>query len=257
MEVFILSQQGFGWEDLMEYGFIIVIVLGGFLLRGAKAIIDAINKSRQDRQQSGPDAATPTQRVPPTAKGRSSLPTTPVARPLPPRIRRSGQAPVARPLPGRTAASGQVPVPSAPTPEKLGIPQLVRELATPQEAVARRSPDAPTPPRQPGSMRQPKPKPRPRKRSLIEASKPRRTPEERLGRLFPEEDLKQLDPYAKQLDPYAQLKPKKQTAARVDDGSGLVDMSSRAALRQAIVMNEILGRPLALRQQDDPDPWGS
>ncbi|MCH8241291.1 MAG: hypothetical protein IH897_01620, partial [Planctomycetes bacterium] len=235
---------------LMEYGFIIVVVLGGLLLRGAKAIIDAINKSRQNQPQSGPDAAMPTRRVPPTAGGRASSPTVPVARPLPPRIRRSGQAPVARPLPGRTSASGQVPVPPARSPGDLVIPQLVRELATPQEAVARRSPDAPTPPRQPGSARQPKPKPRPRERSSIEASKPRRTPEERLGRLFPEENLKHLDPES-------HLKLKKKTAARVDDGSGLVDMSSRAALRQAIVMNEILGRPLALRQQDDPDPWGS
>jgi len=59
------------------------------------------------------------------------------------------------------------------------------------------------------------------------------------------------------LDPEARLGLKKKAAARVDDESRLGDMSSRAALRQAIVMNEILGRPLALRQQDDPDPWGS
>ncbi|MCH9001340.1 MAG: hypothetical protein IIC02_02095 [Planctomycetes bacterium] len=248
MNVFPLAQLAFDFSDLMQYGFIIVVVLGGFLLRGAKAIIDAINKKNQP--QSGPDAAMPTQRVPPTAGGRASSPTVPVARPLPPRIRRSGQAPVARPLPGRTSASGQAPVPPVRSPDDLVIPQLVRELATPQEAVARRSPNAPSPPQHPGSGRQPKPKPRPRKRSSSEASKPRRTPEERLAHNFPEQDLKQLDPYG-------HLKLKKKTAARVDDGSGLVDMSSRAALRQAIVMNEILGRPLALRQQDDPDPWGS
>lgn len=234
----------------MKYGVYIVIFFGAVLARGAKAIIDAINKSRQNQPGSGPGSATPTRPIPPTAQGRSSSPTAPVARPSPPRIRRSGQAPVARPLSGRTAASGQVPVPSAPTPEKLGIPQLVRELATPQEAVARRSPNAPSPPQHPGSGRQPKPKPRPRERSSSEASKPRRTTEERLAHNFPEQDLKQLDPYG-------HLKLKKKTAARVDGGSGLVDMSSRAALRQAIVMNEILGRPLALRQQDDPDPWGS
>ncbi len=232
----------------MKYGVYIVIFFGAVLARGAKAIIDAINKKNQPG--SGPGSATPAQRVPPAAGGRPSSPPTPVARPLPPRIRRSGQPPVARPLPGRTSASGQVPVPPARSPDDLGIPQLVRELATPQEAVARRSPNAPSPPRHPGSGRQPKPKPRPRERSSSEASKPRRTTEERLAHDFPEQDLKHLDPES-------HLKLKKQTAPRVDYRSGLVDMSSRAALRQAIVMNEILGRPLALRQQDDPDPWGS
>ncbi len=248
MEVFILSQQGFDWEDLLKYGVYIVIFFGAVLARGAKAIIDAINKKKQ--RGSGPGSATPTQRVPPAAGGRPSSPPTPVARPLPPRIRRSGQAPVARPLPVRPSASGQVPVPPTRSPEELVIPQLVRELATPPEAVARRSPNAPTPPRQPGSARQPKPKPRPRKQTISEARKPRRTSEERLGHLFSEKDLKRLDPEAR-------LGLKKKAAARVDDESRLGDMSSRAALRQAIVMNEILGRPLALRQQDDPDPWGS
>ena len=47
------------------------------------------------------------------------------------------------------------------------------------------------------------------------------------------------------------------TAARGGDGPKLGSMSSRAALRHAIVMKEILGLPLALRPQDEPDPWGS
>ena len=223
---------------MMEYGFIIVVVVGGLLLRGAKAIIDAINKSRQNQQQSGPDAAMPTRRAPPTSKGRSSSPSVPVARPLPPRIRRSGQAPVARPIPGRLSGSGRVPAPPTRSPDELVIPQLVRELATP---------------RQPGSTRQPKPKPRPRERSSSEKSKPRRTSEEKFGHLHPEEQLKHLDPESR-------LGIRKQAPASTSDLGGrseLLSVSSRAALRHAIVMREVLGPPLALRAQDEADPWGS
>lgn len=237
MNAFLLAQSAFDLGDLMEYGFIIVIVLGGFLLRGAKAIIDAINKKNQPG--SGPGSAMPTQRVPPTARDRSSSPTAPVARPLPPRIRRSGQAPVARPLPGRPSASSQVPVPPTRTPDELVIPQIVRELATPQGRPARKqAPHTPAPPRH---AKKSKPKPDAQKRRSVE---------ERLGRL-------ESFSHDKHLDPESHLHLKKKKDDRSGDGRELGSMSSRAALRKAIVMNEILGLPLALRQQDDPDPWGS
>ena len=206
----------------MEYGFIIVVVVGGLLLRGAKAVIDAINKSRQNQQQSGPDAAMPTRRAPPTSKGRSSSPSVPVA----------------RPIPGRPSGSGRVPAPPTRLPDELVIPQLVRELATP---------------RQPGSTRQPKPKPRPRERNSSEKSKPRRTSEEKFGHLHPEEKLKHLDLESR-------LGIRKQAPASTSDLGGrseLLSVSSRAALRHAIVMREVLGPPLALRPQDEADPWGS
>lgn len=245
MEVFILSQQGFGWEDLMEYGFIIVVVLGGMLLRGAKAVIDAINKKKQPGSE--PGSAMPTQPVPPTAQGRSSSPTPPVARPLPPQIQRSGQAPVARPLPRRPAAPSQAPVPSTRLPGELVIPELVRDLATPRGSVPTRPPVGPA--------RRPAPsapqRPRRTKRSKLKPDTHKdRTPEDRLGHL-------ESFSHDKHLDPESHLNLKKQTAPRAGDGRKLGSISSRAALRHAIVMNEILGLPLALRQQDEPDPWGS
>ena len=229
----------------MEYGFIIVVVVGGMLLRGAKAIIDAINKKKQPG--SGPGSAMPTQPVPPTAQGRSSSPTPPVARPLPPRIRRSGQAPVAQPLPGRPSAPSQAPVPRKRLPSELVIPELVRELATPRGSVPTRPPEGPA--------RRPAPtapaRPRRTKRSKPKPDTPKvRTTEDRLGHL-------ETFSHDKHLDPESHLHLKEQTAARGGDGRKLGSMSSRAALRHAIVMKEILGLPLALRQQDEPDPWGS
>ncbi|MCH8148623.1 MAG: hypothetical protein IH987_11605 [Planctomycetes bacterium] len=244
MEVFILSQQGFEWEDLMKYGFYIVIFFGAVLARGAKAIIDAINKKNQPG--SGPGPAMPTQRAAPTARDRSSSPTAPVARPLPPRIRRSLQPPVARPLPGGPTAPSQVPTAPTRSPEEVLIPELVRELAMPQGNVPTRPPE--------GSARQSAPSaaawPRRTKSSKAKPeAKKRRSTEERLGHLeFSSRD--------RHLDPESHLHLKNQTAGLVGGGRGFGDMSSRAALRHAIVMNEILGLPLALRQ-DDADPWGS
>lgn len=230
---------------MMKYAVYVVIFFGAVLLRGAKAIIEAINKKNQPG--SGPGSAIPTQGAAPTAQGRSSSPTAPVARPLPPRIRRSQQAPVARPLPGRPAAPSQVSTPPTRSSDELIIPEMVREVPTPQGNVPTRPPEgpatrpAPTAPARQRRTKSSKQKPDIRKRL---------TPEERLGRL-------EAFSHDKHLDPESHLNLKKQTAARGGDGSKLGSMSSRAALRHAIVMNEILGLPLALRQQDEPDPWGS
>lgn len=229
----------------MEYAFYIVIFFGAVLARGAKAIIDAINKKKQPG--SGPDSAMPTQPVPPVARGRPSSPTAPAARPLPPRIRRSEQAPVARPLLRRPSAPSQVPAPPTRSPGEIVIPELVRELARPLGNVPTRPPEGPTRRPPPASPTRPR---------LTKRSKPKpdthkdRTTEDRLGHL-------ETFSHGKHLDPESHLHLKKQTAVRVGIGSKLGSMSSRAALRHAIVMNEILGLPLALRQQDEPDPWGS
>ena len=229
---------------MMEYGFIIVVVVGGMLLRGAKAIIDAINKKKQPG--SGPGSAMPAQRVPPAASDRSTSRPTPVARPLPPRIRKSGQTPVARPLPSRPSAPRQVPAPPMRSPDEIVIPELVRELATPQARVPTRPPER--------SARGPAPSapPRPRRKKGSKRkpeTQESRTSEERLGHL-------EAFSHDKHLDPESHLHLKKKKAVRAGDGRKLGGMSSRAVLRQAIVMNEILGLPFALRQQDDPDPWG-
>lgn len=240
----VLGQGDSGnWIELIIY----LVVIGGSMLGGMSQwlIRKFSRESPEDSHGAGQGDRTGR---PPAPSARRPESARPVARPMPrpsDRAQSEPPRPVAKPLPPR------------PVQRPISTPAETRPARThrPAQPVAREpAPRRPTPPAVPRKPPPPKPAP-PRPKSVQQrAAKPakRRAKRKRqelinvvseaeVERALADRDFEHALPDA---GPYG----------RTQSTSWLGDFAAhptRKALRQAIVMSEVLGRPLALRPPSD------
>gem|GEM_PF-1894744 len=233
-----LAQRDFDFGNWGQLIVVAVVLFGGLIAQGLKKVIDSINEKKAagfppDRVESlGPRAG-------------SSKP--PVAKPIPPRIRRSPPAPTARPTPPPPVARPAPPRPPTPVArprqERPATPILLDEDRPWQEVQRQTLPSGAA---RPGASQ---------KKREKSPGKPVDTfdhlqPEDHLGHLDPEVHLGHLD------EPVGAAEVgQKKRARRSRKKATLAVALTGDGLRRAIVMNEILGPPLALRDDTNRDPW--
>lgn len=248
-----LAQRGTGLEEWVEIILAVVVFGGAVIAQGLKKIIDGINekKAAQSKSEaSGPgESARPVSRSP--QRGASSQP--PTAKPLPPRIRRAAEAPRARPLPPRPATGGpsrQPPVAQPMRPVPSPAPPRQTQPATPPVIMLEE--DQPARPVWRRPMSPPAGRGRPQKDG---PERSRREDDRKFNAIRPEDHLGQVDPEAHlgQLDDHIGHG----TAVRAANHpmKWLTGMLTGRELGHAIVLSEILGPPLALRDAPSRDPW--
>ena len=258
MEIALLAAPGLDLNDWIRL-IVVILLIGGSALGGvAKTLINKFGgkASGEDESASKPDgrSATPLRQQP----------MHPVARPMPQRRGEQGQA-TARPYPlqpatpmpsdqasppslvrrGRAALPSETvaqPVARIPTPSRRMPPPLVQ----PAEPGARPRPVAVEPRSIPPRQRPPQaaPAPQPKRRAKVRArasTKPKEA-ETTLGTLAD----RHLEVSAGLLHPDTEAIKRVQRVA-VDP----IRRPTRQGLRRAIIMNEILGPPIALRPPDD------
>ena len=230
----ILAQRGpveiDNWIEII----VLILVFGGTIFAAiAKKLIAMFSPDETGATKDGP-LGVEGDDVTPVSPPRPARPAYPVARPMPPRPG----------APTTSAPPMMQPSPSRPR------PRPVTEV-TPEEPAwrppveAQRTPPVP----QPSVRRRPAPPPRARPAQPIAVAE-REPVEDTFEHLHPEEDPGHLDPKAHPEHVAATLQ------ARAADIPAAAPMTvgplTRESLRRAIVMNEILGLPRALRDFDEP-----
>ncbi len=215
-----LLAKGADWVELI---IILVLVGGGVFSSVAQAII----KKMRGEQPDEPDQAGKAGQAPP-----ARAPQFPVARPLPPAggLPQAAQPRVPVPQVPRPLPPAQIhPVPNQPPMARLDHPRVPQPPA-PRPIETQPGP-RPQPKRRPGPRTQPKPVPQ---------AEPRE----------PKEEVplaqRHLEVSADVL--HAHTEDDELVLAEHDDP---IHRPTRHALRFAILMNEVLGPPVALRPPDD------
>lgn len=220
---FMLAIQNIG--DWIE-GIIVLVIIAGSALGGiGKAIITKLNRSREEAERERQGLPRP-QRV-------TDRPAPPVARPMPPRHQppMATQRPAARPLPPQRPIAE---IPRSLQPVVQSILDVVLDGAVDLETAF------PKPPPQP--RREPPPAPRPSKTKVSKSAAVRRSIEDR-----EEQKTKLVEKRIGHVKPHvASATPPSST----DANSELFERPTRTDLRRAIILNEILSPPLALRRPD-------
>jgi hypothetical protein len=259
-----LLAQGADWmESVVVLGFIALSVVGNI----ANAWIKRIKENRENQQQSGKTAVPPidrpgqaTRQSFPAAKPRvpqQSAPRPPVTQPLPPPS--APQRPPAQPAPPRTSG-----IPRELLPE--GLEEVLGEILP--DFL---QPKKPAPPRQRPAAQQAPPKPLPAQPAPPQARKQRTKKKtlsesdqgasyggakgvaKRLGTLqssFESMPTKESTVAAHVASHISHLEHPVPDAVSSETESGRKKLT-RAELRRAIVMSEILGKPRALRPLED------
>lgn len=227
------AQVDFG--DWMEIGVLLLVAAASVLAPIVKKIIQALGPKESGKEvkdilveveeelDEAPLPAPPARRAPPGY---------PVARPRPPARASSGQPPMAKPM--------------VPPPSRRDAVAEIRETRPIEPTTL--PPSSPPGPRR--SARTPPTRPVPpaarsfREERLVHVAKKQRpesqAPKKRMERPLRERDLGDLKPSHKPVAP---------GAGRERDSA--IGHPSRAELRRAILMREILGPPVALRETDD------
>jgi len=233
---------------------IILVLVGGSAIGGVvKALIEKFGgkdsseyrKKRTDSKEA--DRPQPARSGHPPA--RPARPAHPPARPTHPPARpvatRSEAQPVARPLPTRPIAQlsqGESAAPAIPRPQRRSPPQ--RPVARPAPETARQTPARPT--RQ-VRVKQPRPARSPAPRPELTLQESMREFDER-GSSLVDHHLTTALPSEGVAHPSTELAhPDEQIAEDRTLDLDAIRTPTPRALRQAIIMNEILGPPLALR----------
>jgi len=204
-------------------GIIVLVIIAGSALGGiGKAIIAKLNRSREEMEA---ERGLQQERPPPRMTERPALP--PVARPMPPRYRLPAamQRPIARPL---TPQRPQAQVPRTFPPVVQTILDVVLDGAVDLETAFPKPHPRREPPPRAAKTTIPK---RPVGRRSIEDREERKTKlvEKRIGHVETH---------------VASTTPTSSTEADF----GLFENPTRTDLRRAIILNEILSPPLALRR---------
>ena len=236
-------------QDIGDWieGIIVLVIIAGSALSGiGKAIVNKLNRSREEAEAQRRREGQPR---PQRVTDRPAVP--PVARPMPPRRPASTieHRPVAWPLTPPTARRrphAEVPQPIPPVLQT--ILDVVLDGGVELETVVRK-PRPPQPAAEPpvsGSARtsrvQPPPAPRPSKTKVPKLATRRRSIEDR-----EEQKAKLVEKRLGHVVPHvASTTPLSSTG----DESVLFDRPTRTDLRRAIILNELLSPPLALRRLD-------
>ena len=208
-------------------GVVVLIIIAGSALSGvAKAITAKLDRAREAAKAKGEGQ----QEAPRTIRT-----VTPVARPMPP-PRRPPQLfehPVAKPLPPQVRTQPRTDLPPAFPPVVRTILDMVLDGAVDLDAAV------PTPP-PPRARREGPPAPqRPQATAPLRPKVGRRSIEEQEERKA-ELVEKRIGHVQRHVAPVA-------APASSDDGMTLFDRPTHRDLRRAIILNEILSPPLALR----------
>ena len=212
--------------DLIQ-GIVVLIIIAGSALAGlGKAITAKLDRAREAAKAKGEGQ----QEAPRTIRT-----VTPVARPMPPPRRQPQlfERPVARPLPPQVRTQPPADLPPALPPVVRTILDMVLDGAVDLEAAV------PTPP-PPRARRERAPAPqRPQATAPLRPKVGRRSIEEREERKA-ELVEKRIGHVQRHVAPVA-------APTTSDDGMTLFDRPTHSDLRRAIILNEILSPPLALR----------
>ncbi len=215
-------------QDIGDWiqGVVVLIIIAGSALGGlGKAITAKLDRAREAAKAKGEGQ----QETPRTIRQ-----VTPVARPMPP-PRRPPQVferPVARPLPPQVRTQPRADMPPTFPPVVRTILDMVLDGAVDLEAAV------PTPPPQPRRARPPAPQ-------RVTEPPPARP---KVGRRSIEEREERKAELVEKRIGHVQRHVAPATApASPDDGITLFDRPTHSDLRRAIILNEILSPPLALR----------
>jgi len=227
--------------DWVQVIIVLVIVAGSALSGIVKAIITKLNRSREEAEAERERQGRPRpQRV-------TDRPAPPVARPMPPRHRppMAMQQPVARPLPPQQRSQAEVPRTLPPVVQTIWDVVLERAVDLETAFPKPRPPQPTAEPPVSGAARtyraQPPPVP-PRVGKAIVPKRPvgRRSIEDREEQKakFVEKRIGHVEPHVASATP----------PSSTDAYSELFERPTRTDLRRAIILNEILSPPLALRR---------
>ena len=208
-------------------GIVVLIIIAGSVLGGlGKAITAKLDRAREAAKARGEGQQ---------AAPRTIRTVTPMARPMPPPRRppQLFERPVAKPLPPQERTQPPADVPQAFPPVVRTILDMVLDGAVDLEAAV------PTPP-PPRARRERAPAPqRPQATAPLRPKVGRRSIEEREERKA-ELVEKRIGHVQRHVAPAA-------APTTSDDGMTLFDRPTHSDLRRAIILNEILSPPLALR----------
>ncbi len=212
-------------------GIIVLVIIAGSALSGiVKAIITKLNRSREEVEAERELQERP---PPPRMTQRPAMP--PIARPMPPRRRPPAvvQRPAAKPL---TSQRPQAEVPRTIPPVVQTILDVVLDGAVDVEDVLHR-----TQPQQ--SHAPPPPPPRPTQSKVTKPAARRRSIDDREVQkaMLVEKRIGHVEPKVAPVTP----------PLSTDADSELFERPTRTDLRRAIILNEILSPPLALRATID------
>ena len=217
--------------DWINVIIVLVIVAGSALGGIVKAITAKLNRSREEVE------AERDLQERQTSPRRMDRPAPPVARPMPPRRRPPPvmQRPVARPFNPPAPQSQTAPQPEVST----TLPPMVKTiLETFLDVDIERQPPQPRP-----TSLQPPPRPRPAKSKVPKPAVGRRSIEEREERKakLVEKRIGRVEPHvASAVSPPSP-----------DDSGSMFERPTHADWRRAVVLNEILSPPLALRPPNE------
>jgi len=231
-------------QDIGDWveGIIVLVIIAGSALSGiVKAIITKLNRSREESEAERERQGRPRpQRV-------TDRPAPPVARPMPPRYRLPAamQRPAARPL---TPQRPQAEVPRTFPPVVQTILDVVLDGAIDLE-TAFPKPRPPQPTAEPpvsGAARTYRAEPPPVPPRAVKTTVPKRP----VGRRSIEDREEQKAKFVEKRIGHVQPHVASATPpASTDADSELFERPTRTDLRRAIILNEILSPPLALRGQ--------
>jgi hypothetical protein len=233
-----LAIQGFD-GDWIEAIIVVIVLVGSALSALAKAIANKMRKPQ------APDSVELDTESPEPMPARRRLPIPPVARPL------------SRPIERRVVVRTQTPQAASSQQEKrteyefeVALPEAVRPLVemlldkTADEAEERPKPAPPPPPR----VSRPRPRrPRPDRPKLAQPGTPAVTEGEARLRDIAEREERQAQRLEKRI---GHVETHVAPAVADADPQGRPDVAGlldRRSLRRAIILNEVLGPPLALR----------
>jgi hypothetical protein len=215
-------------QDIGDWiqGIVVLIIIAGSALSGlAKAITAKLDRAREAAKAKGEGQ----QEAPRTIR-----PVMPVARPMPPPRRppQLFERPVAKPLPPQVRTQPRADLPPAVPPLVRTILDMVLDGAVDLEAAV------PTPPRA-----------RPERPPAPQRAKPPAPPRPEVGRRAIEAREEQKAELLEKRIGHVQRHVAPATApTSPDDGMTLFDRPTHSDLRRAIILNEILSPPLALRR---------
>lgn len=220
--------------DLIEGLIILVVIVGSALTGLAKSILNKVNERKQAQADAEKDLMAP---PPPPARAEAQPISRPVARPMPPR----------RPV--RTTAEAP-----APTVVEFDVPASVRPLV---EMLLGRTSDEEED--RPPPRLLPVPPPRPAAAVKRAVPRPQPAPRAELGH-SDMGDTRRMEQIRRREDAQSQRIEKRighvETHVAPATGSTeprkgrILDPADRSSLRRAIIWNEILGPPVALRAAD-------
>lgn len=200
-------------SELIEGLIVLVIIVGSALTGLAKSIITKINERKQAQKEAREQLLSP-----PPREAESSMSPRPVARPMPPR----------RPVGPRMETPPGQPV-------EFDVPQSMRPVVEMLLGKIEVEEDEPAPAQVP-----------PPRRPSVE--KPRRPATERSPRMQrierrEEAQSKKVEQRIGQVETHVASAPIEVRGPR----SRIAELSDRASIRKAIVLNEILGLPVSMR----------